>query len=92
MKVLSANQLLLLKDTKTGKKSTKYLVVKDFIHLRDHVVLFEDFKILASSTSDSQLKVKETLQMSSDKHILNWNNISDWHIEKRSRFTNLSFY
>ena len=87
VKVLSANQLSLLKDTKTGKKYTKSLVVKDLIHLRDRVVLFEDFKILASSTSDSQLKVKKILSISRGKSILNRNNTTDWHIEKLSHFT-----
>ena len=41
--------------------------------LCDHVVSLEDFKILASSTSEFHLKMKESLLIARDKPELNRN-------------------
>ena len=42
----------------------------------DHVVSFDDFKVLASSKSDFHLKSKESLLISRDISILNKNEAS----------------
>ena len=42
----------------------------------DHVVSIDDFKILATSESDFHVKVKESLLIFRDEHILNKNETS----------------
>ena len=42
----------------------------------DQLVSFNDFKVLASSNSDSHLKIKESLLISRDQPILNKNETS----------------
>ena len=47
--------------------------IKDLILLCDHVVSFEDFKILPNSNSEFNLKIKQSLLISCDKPELNRN-------------------
>ena len=56
----------------TGKKSKpkKSRAVKDQLLFFDHIVSIDDFKILATSDSDSHVKVKESLLISRDVPIL----------------------
>ena len=53
----------------TGKKSKagKTTAVKDHMLYCDHIVSFDDFKILTSSNSGFHLKIKESLLISHDK-------------------------
>ena len=62
----------------TGKKSKskKSTAVKDHMLFCDHIVSIEDFKILATSSSDFHIKVKESLLISRDEPILNKNETS----------------
>ena len=59
----------------TGKKSkaTTTAAIKDQMLFCDHAASIEDFKILASSNSEFQLKIKESLFISRDKPELNKN-------------------
>ena len=62
----------------TGKKSKskKSTAVRDHMVFCDHFVSIVDFKILATSDSDFYVKVKESLLISRDEHILNKNETS----------------
>ena len=62
----------------TGKKSKskKSTAVKDHMLFCDHIVSIEDFKLLATSSSDFHIKVKESLLISRDEPILNKNETS----------------
>ena len=59
----------------TGKKlkSKTTTAVKDHMLFCDHVVFLEDFKILASSNSEFDFKIKQSLLISRDKPELNGN-------------------
>ena len=59
----------------TGKKSKAKTTtaIKDYMLLCDHVVSFEDFKILASSNSEFHLNIKENILIARDKPDLNRN-------------------
>ena len=55
------------------KKST---AVKDNMLMYDQLVLFDDFKVLASSKSEFNLKIKESVLILCDQPILNKNEAS----------------
>ena len=59
----------------TGKKSKskESTAVKDHMLFCDHIVSIDDFKILATSDSDFQVKIKESILISCDEPILNKN-------------------
>ena len=62
----------------TGKKSKSKMsmAVKDHMLLCHNVVSIDGFKILATSDSDFHVKVKESLLISRDEHVLNKNETS----------------
>ena len=59
----------------TGKKSKarKTTAVKDHMLFCNHIVSFDDFKILTSSNSEFHFKIKESLLISRDNPELNRN-------------------
>ena len=59
--------------TKKRSKSKKSTAVKDHMLICDQPVSFDDFKVLASSTSEFHLKIKESFLMSRDQPISNKN-------------------
>ena len=70
---LSGISPLTNKWSKSKKKST---AVKDHILMCDQPVSFDNFKKLASSNSEFQLKIKESLLILCDQPILNKNETS----------------
>ena len=62
--------------TNKQSKSKKSTAVKDHMQMCDHVVSFDDFKVLGSSNSEFYLKIKERLLISRYQPILNENKAS----------------
>ena len=62
----------------TGKelKSKKFTAVNDHKLFSDHIVSIDDFKILRTSDSDFNVKVKESILISRDEPIINKNETS----------------
>ena len=57
-------------------KSVLSLNLKKLASRFDQPVSFDDFKVLASSNSEFHLKIKESLLISRDQHVLNKNEAS----------------